>query len=185
MGRAIFLFCARAREWKTSPSIWYFHRLAWGIALGVFVVGQLLRLVRPAQMSIWTEIVICIGVGVCFGYYVPFLNRLAPARVWTNDRGLQSQEFTLGRRSGESAFERCQLRKRCRSNSPWRFPTGHPWPGKLSHHDRERQREDEEDREHGDHDLACAWFGQEVADLLADSLEPARRLGLGFTLLLA
>ena len=66
------------------------------------MVGQLLRLVRPAQMSIWTEIVICIGVGVCFGYYVPFLNLLAPARVWTNDRGLHRKYLMADKVAVES-----------------------------------------------------------------------------------
>jgi hypothetical protein len=57
----------RASAGMENASIWYFHRLTWGIALAMFVVGQLLRLVRPAHMSIWTEIADCIGVGVCFG----------------------------------------------------------------------------------------------------------------------
>ena len=81
---------ARARHISGPPNWWFLHKLAAGTAVGLFVLGQIAKWWRggTSQMTIWTEITICLGVGFTVGYFVPILSLLSSCRIWTNDRGL-------------------------------------------------------------------------------------------------
>jgi hypothetical protein len=89
---------ARARHYSGPPKWWYLHMLAAGTAGGLFVLGQIAKWFRggKSQMTIWTEITICLGVGFVFGYWAPILSMFASCRVWTNDRGLHRKSLEVG-----------------------------------------------------------------------------------------
>jgi hypothetical protein len=93
---------ARANDagYALNPS--YFHSLAFGTAGGLFVLAQLLRLVRNSQMSVWAEALISVLVGFVVGYFVPILNLLTPPRVWIDDRGLHRRYMAGDKRITET-----------------------------------------------------------------------------------